>query len=127
MLKFFTKIRLLLWVAALAGVGVLVGMQVNAKLAQAAANLKSLETQTVDTYPVETETLKSSDWETWRSYYGQAKSAHTQNITTFEREIVSIFLLLLFSFWPLLVFFSLQLFWLLFWLYYLFSFSFLLF
>ena len=88
MLKFFTKIRLFLWILALIGVGILVGMQVNAKLAQAAANLKSLETQTVDTYPVETETLKNSDWETWRSYYGQAKSAHTQNITTFEREIV---------------------------------------
>ena len=88
MLKFFTRIRILLWVLALVGVGVLVATQVRAKLAQAAANLRSLETQTVDTYPVETETLKTSDWETWRSYYGQAKSAHTQNITTFEREIV---------------------------------------
>ena len=88
MLKFFTRIRILLWVLALVGVGFLVATQVRAKLAQAAANLRSLETQTVDTYPVETETLKTSDWETWRSYYGQAKSAHTQNITTFEREIV---------------------------------------
>ena len=88
MLKFFTRIRLLLWVLAVIGVGVLVATQVRAKLAQAAANLRSLETQTVDTYPVETEKLKTSNWETWRSYYGQAKSAHTQNITTFEREIV---------------------------------------
>ena len=88
MLKFFTKIRILLWILALVGVGVLVGTQVNARLAQAAANLRSLETQTVTIYPVETETVKTSDWETWRSYYGQAKSAHTQNITTYEREIV---------------------------------------
>ncbi|MBR1485710.1 MAG: efflux RND transporter periplasmic adaptor subunit, partial [Synergistaceae bacterium] len=88
MLKFFTRMRILLWVLALVGVGFLVATQVRAKLAQAAANLRSLETQTVDTYPVETEVLKTSNWETWRSYYGQAKSAHTQNITTFEREIV---------------------------------------
>ena len=88
MLKFFTRIRILLWVLALVGVGFLVSTQVRAKLAQAAANLRSLETQTETVYPVETETLKTSDWETWRSYYGQAKSAHTQNITTYEREIV---------------------------------------
>lgn len=88
MIKFFTRIRILLWILALVGVGVLVTTQVRGKLAQAAANLRSLETQEVDTYPVETEKLKTSDWETWRSYYGQAKSAHTQNITTYEREIV---------------------------------------
>ncbi|MBQ9575198.1 MAG: efflux RND transporter periplasmic adaptor subunit [Synergistaceae bacterium] len=88
MLKFFTRIRILLWVLILIGVGFLVSTQVRAKLAQAAANLRSLETQTETVYPVETETLKTSDWETWRSYYGQAKSAHTQNITTYEREIV---------------------------------------
>ena len=88
MLKFFTRVRILLWVLALVGVGFLVSTQVRAKLAQAAANLRSLETHTETVYPVETETLKTSDWETWRSYYGQAKSAHTQNITTYEREIV---------------------------------------
>ena len=88
MLKFLTRMRILLWVLALIGVGFLVGNQVRVKLAQAEENLRSLESQTVDTYPVETEVLKTSNWETWRSYYGQAKSAHTQNITTFEREIV---------------------------------------
>ncbi|MBQ3645087.1 MAG: efflux RND transporter periplasmic adaptor subunit [Synergistaceae bacterium] len=88
MLKFFTKIRILLWILILVGVGFLVSTQVKMKLSQAEANLKSLETTEIETYPVETEILKTSDWETWRSYYGQAKSAHTQNITTFEREIV---------------------------------------
>ena len=66
----------------------MVSTQVRGKLAQAAANLRSLETETVTVYPVETETITTSDWQTWRSYYGQAKSAHTQNITTYEREIV---------------------------------------
>lgn len=88
MLKFFTRIRILLWILLLAAVGFLVSNQVRAKLAQAAANLRSLETETVTVYPVETQILTTSNWETWRSYYGQAKSAHTQNITTYEREIV---------------------------------------
>ncbi len=88
MLKFFTRIRILLWVLLLVGLGFLVSNQVQAKLAQDAANLRSLETLETVAYPVETETLTSSNWETWRSYYGQAKSAHTQNITTYEREIV---------------------------------------
>ena len=88
MIKFFTRIRILLWVLALVGVGFLVSTQVRAKLAQAESNLRSLETETVTVYPVETELVKTANWETWRSYYGQAKSAHTQNITTYEREIV---------------------------------------
>ena len=88
MIKFFTRIRILLWVLLLVGVGFMVSTQVRAKLAQAEANLRSLETETVTVYPVETETVKADNWETWRSYYGQAKSAHTQNITTYEREIV---------------------------------------
>ena len=88
MLKFFTRIRILLWVALLVATGFMVGSQVRAKLAQAAANLRSLETETVTVYPVETERVTTTNWETWRSYYGQAKSAHTQNITTYEREIV---------------------------------------
>ena len=88
MLKFFTRIRILLWVLVLVGLGFMVSTQVRAKLSQAEANLRSLETETVTVYPVETEVVKTSDWQTWRSYYGQAKSAHTQNITTYEREIV---------------------------------------
>ena len=67
MLKIITRIRILLWVLALAGVGFLVSTQVRAKLDQAEANLRSLETQTETVYPVETETVKTSDWETWRS------------------------------------------------------------
>ena len=88
MLKFITRIRVLMWVLLLVAVGFLVSNQVRAKLAQAESNLRSLETETVTTYPVETENITTTNWETWRSYYGQAKSAHTQNITTYEREIV---------------------------------------
>lgn len=83
------KARILLWVFLLIAVGCLVGFQVMAKLRQAEANLRSLEVSELPVYPVETEKLTAGSWETWRSYYGQAKSAHTQNITTFEREIVN--------------------------------------
>ena len=82
------KARILLWLFLLIAVGCLVGFQVMAKLRQAEANLRSLEVSEKAVFPVTTEKLKTSDWETWRSYYSQAKSAHTQNITTFEREIV---------------------------------------
>ncbi len=88
MLKFLKGIRVLLWVAGIIGLGFLVSSQVVAKLNQAEANLRSLEQEQIITYPVETEIIGVSDWETWRSYYGQSKSAHTQNITTYEREIV---------------------------------------
>lgn len=88
MLKFLTRIRILLWIILLGAVGFMVSTQVRAKLSQAEANLRSLETETVTVYPVETEIVRTENWETWRSYYGQAKSAHTQNITTYEREIV---------------------------------------
>ncbi|MBQ6909211.1 MAG: hypothetical protein IJQ29_03780, partial [Synergistaceae bacterium] len=69
------KARILLWVFLLIAVGCLVGFQVMAKLRQAEANLRSLEVSELPVYPVETEKLKAGSWETWRSYYGQAKSA----------------------------------------------------
>ncbi len=88
MLKLLKSIRIFLWVCVLIGVGCLVGFQVMAKLKQAEANLRSLETEQITVYPVEVEFVKASNYDVWRSYYGQAKSAHTQNITTYEREIV---------------------------------------
>ena len=88
LLSALNKARILLWVALLIGVGTLVGFQVMAKLRQAEANLRSLEVTEEAVYPVVTEAVTTSNWETWRSYYGQAKSAHTQNVTTYEREIV---------------------------------------
>ena len=88
LLAMLNKTRVLLWVFILIGVMVLVGFQVMARLRQAEANLRSLETTTETIYPVTTEIVRTSDWEVWRSYYGQAKSVHTQNVTTYEREIV---------------------------------------
>ncbi|MBQ7262825.1 MAG: efflux RND transporter periplasmic adaptor subunit [Synergistaceae bacterium] len=83
------KMRALLWVFLLIGVVALVGLQVVARLRGAEANLRSLETTTETVYPVTTEMVQTGDWEVWRSYYGQAKSVHAQNVTTYEREIVS--------------------------------------
>lgn len=88
LIALLNRTRILLWVFLLIAVGCLVGFQVMAKLRQAEANLRSLEATEAIVYPVTTEKLVISSWETWRSYYGQAKSAHTQNVTTYEREIV---------------------------------------
>lgn len=88
LLSVLNKARILLWVLILIGVGTLVGFQVMARLRQAEANLRSLETTDKPVYPVTTEVVRTSDWDTWRSYYGQAKSAHTQTVKTYEREIV---------------------------------------
>lgn len=88
LMAFLNKTRIILWVLLLIAVGCGVAFQVMAKLRQAEANLRSLETTETIVYPVTTEKLTTADWETWRSYYGQAKSVHTQNITTYEREIV---------------------------------------
>ncbi|MCR4817984.1 MAG: efflux RND transporter periplasmic adaptor subunit [Fretibacterium sp.] len=82
------KARILLWVVLLAAVGAGVGLQVMARLRQAEANLRSLETTEKAVFPVTTQVITATDWDTWRSYYGQAKSAHTQNVKTYEREIV---------------------------------------
>jgi RND family efflux transporter MFP subunit len=88
LLFMLNKARILLWVVLLVAVGAGVGLQVMARLRQAEANLRSLETTEKAVFPVTTQVVETTDWDTWRSYYGQAKSAHTQNITTYEREIV---------------------------------------
>ena len=82
------KLRFVLWVFLLAFAAVLVGMEVNAKLSEDAANLKSLEAAEKISYPVSTTVLKPQTWESWRSYYGQAKASRTQDVTSYEREIV---------------------------------------
>lgn len=82
------RARPALWLFILIGLFVLIGSSVVKKLNQAEANLRSLENEGADVYPVEIQVLEPTNWETWRSYYGQAKSAHTQNVTTYEREIV---------------------------------------
>ena len=62
-------------------------LAVNARLSQDEANLKSLEAAEKISFPVTTTVLKPGSWESWRSYYGQAKAVRTQDVTTFEREI----------------------------------------
>ena len=86
--SYLNKLRFVLWVSLLALAGAAVWLAVNARLSQDAANLKSLEAAEKIGFPVTTTVLKPGSWESWRSYYGQAKAVHTQDVTTFEREIV---------------------------------------
>ena len=59
-------------------------LAVNARLSQNKANLKSLKTTKKISFPVTTTVLKPNSWESWRSYYGQAKAVRTQDVTTFK-------------------------------------------
>ena len=86
--SYLNGLRFVLWVFLLALAGAAVWLAVNARLSQDAANLKSLEAAEKISFPVTTTVLEPGPWESWRSYYGQAKAVHTQDVTTFEREIV---------------------------------------
>ena len=88
LVSYLNKLRFVLWVFLLAAAGAAVWLAVNAKLSEDAANLKSLEAAEKISYPVTTMRLEPGQWESWRSYYGQAKAVRTQDVTTFEREIV---------------------------------------
>ncbi|GHS89736.1 MexH family multidrug efflux RND transporter periplasmic adaptor subunit [Synergistales bacterium] len=82
------KIGVLFWLAAI-GVGALVlTFEVQAKLKEAAANVASLARAEETRRPVSLITATPTTWESWRSYYGQAKAAHTQDVTSYVREVV---------------------------------------
>lgn len=82
------KLRVLVWMLIVALFFVGVAFRVQAKLVSAAAAVKSLEVTEKPRFPVTTMVLKPELWETRRSYYGRAKSAHTQEVTALEREVV---------------------------------------
>jgi RND family efflux transporter MFP subunit len=87
-LEKINKVRILFWVAVfIAGVAVLV-FGVQEKLREAAANVASLAEAEERRYPVTLVTVVPGTWESWRSYYGQAKSARTQDVTSYVREVV---------------------------------------
>jgi RND family efflux transporter MFP subunit len=82
------KVRVLFWlVVVVIGIGVL-GQQVQMKLKAAAANVASLAETEEIRYPVTLVTVTPGTWESWRSYYGQAKAARTQDVTSYVREVV---------------------------------------
>ena len=87
-LKKLNKVRVIFWLAvAAAGVGAL-AFEVQAKLKEAAANVASLAQAEEARYPVTLIAVEPGTWESWRSYYGQAKAARTQDVTSYVREIV---------------------------------------
>lgn len=88
LLKILNKTRLLFWLLLL-GVGIVaLGLQVQARLKEAAANVESLARTEEIRYPVVFEPVTPAAWESWKSYYGQARAARTQEVTSYVREIV---------------------------------------
>lgn len=80
--------RVLFWVTLITVGVVMLAFQVRAKVNEAAANVASLEVSEEPKIPVTLQTLSPTNWESWRSYYGQAKASRTHDITSYVREIV---------------------------------------
>lgn len=87
-LKKLNKARVLVWLVLVAAGVALLAMQVQAKLTEAAANVASLAVTEEIRYPVSLVPVEPATWESWRSYYGQAKASRTQDVTTYVREVV---------------------------------------
>ncbi|MDR2529236.1 MAG: efflux RND transporter periplasmic adaptor subunit [Synergistaceae bacterium] len=88
LLKKLNKVRVLFWLL-LMGFGIAaLALQVQSKLKEAAANVASLAQTEEIRYPVTLTAVTPSTWESWRSYYGQAKAARTQDVTSYVREVV---------------------------------------
>ncbi|MCL1940573.1 MAG: efflux RND transporter periplasmic adaptor subunit [Synergistaceae bacterium] len=84
----FKKLRIIFWLVILATGAALLGIEVNIKLKQAAANIKALEVTDETVFPVTAATLSAQTWETWKSYYGQAKAVRTHEITSYVKELI---------------------------------------
>ena len=88
LLRKLNKVRVLFWLVVM-GLGIaLLAMQVQAKLKEAAANVASLAQTEEIRFSVTLAAVTPSTWESWRSYYGQAKAARTQDVTSYVREVV---------------------------------------
>ncbi len=88
-LKKLTVVRVLFWIALIAVGVVFLTFQVRSRITEAAANIKSLEITEETRYPVTFKRLTPAKWESWKSYYGQAKAARTQDVTSYVRELVN--------------------------------------
>jgi len=90
-LNFFSKLnklRVVFWLLVLTAGTVMLCVEVNIKLKHAAANIKALEITHETVFPVSAATLSPQAWETWKSYYGQAKAVRTHEITSYVKELV---------------------------------------
>lgn len=82
------KVRVLLWIFLIAAGTVILTLQVRLKLTEAANNLKSLEVTTEPVFMVTSAVIQPESWESWKSYYGQAKAVRTLDVTSYVREVV---------------------------------------
>ncbi|MCL2010543.1 MAG: efflux RND transporter periplasmic adaptor subunit [Synergistaceae bacterium] len=87
-LKKLNKLRVVFWLGVVVLGVVALGIQVQARLREAAANVASLAQMEEIRYPVTALVIEPVVWESWRSYYGQTKAARTQDVTSYVREMV---------------------------------------
>ena len=86
--KILSKLNVVLWVVLLIAGAILMGLRIQSKLEESAANAAALENREETAVPVDVEVLFLTDWEVWRSYYGQSKAGSSQTVTSYVREIV---------------------------------------
>jgi len=82
------KLRVVFWLAVVTLGVVMLGLQVQARIREAAANVEALAIVEEIRHPVTAIVIEPTVWESWRSYYGQASAARTQDVTSFVREMV---------------------------------------
>ena len=88
MKKLLSRLNVVFWIVLLAAGAVFMVLRIQNKLEEAAANAAALENRQETAVPVNVQKLALSDWEVWRSYYGQAKAGSSQTVTSYVREIV---------------------------------------
>jgi RND family efflux transporter MFP subunit len=82
------KIRLLIWIAAITGGLALTAFQITKRIEEPSSAALSPGRDFSDAKPVEVLRILPSDWELWKSYYGEARSVKTMDATSLVREIV---------------------------------------
>jgi RND family efflux transporter MFP subunit len=82
------KVRIALWIGLIfVGVAVL-AFRIGNIAAETEENLRSMNNELSAPIPVRVMKIVPSDWERWKSYYGQAQSTNKQDVSSYIREIV---------------------------------------
>jgi len=87
-LQKLNKLRIVFWLVVVTFGVVMLGLQVQARIREAAANVEALAVVEEIRHSVTAIVVEPTVWESWRSYYGQASAARTQDVTSFVRELV---------------------------------------
>jgi RND family efflux transporter MFP subunit len=82
------KVRIIFWIALIfTGIAIL-AFQIGNIAAETEKNILAMNNESSAPIPVKVMRIVPSDWEQWKSYYGQAQSTKKQHVSSYIREIV---------------------------------------